>query len=169
MYEHFEHTADLGLRVRAADLDALFAEAAEALVIASKMAPDDPRLDGILERACTAARVELIDTLLGEGGSLASMRRHVAPLLLSRDEKLAEEALGPILNTPELPGAGDLLTSVLRMKYAPSHGRSTIASNSVSAITRRSSIGSSPLSCSSITVSTRCEGQSATMRLRARP
>lgn len=31
MYETFEHTADLGLRIRAADLDTLFAEAAEAL------------------------------------------------------------------------------------------------------------------------------------------
>ena len=31
MHEFFEHTADLGLRVRAADLDTLFAEAAEAL------------------------------------------------------------------------------------------------------------------------------------------
>jgi SHS2 domain-containing protein len=31
MYETFEHTADLGLRIRAADLDALFAEAAQAL------------------------------------------------------------------------------------------------------------------------------------------
>jgi SHS2 domain-containing protein len=31
MYETFEHTADLGLRIRAADLDQLFAEAAEAL------------------------------------------------------------------------------------------------------------------------------------------
>jgi SHS2 domain-containing protein len=31
MYETFEHTADLGLRVRAADLDTLFREAAEAL------------------------------------------------------------------------------------------------------------------------------------------
>jgi SHS2 domain-containing protein len=31
MHETFEHTADLGLRVRAATLDALFAEAAEAL------------------------------------------------------------------------------------------------------------------------------------------
>ena len=31
MYETFDHTADLGLRVRAADLDMLFAEAAEAL------------------------------------------------------------------------------------------------------------------------------------------
>ncbi len=31
MYETFEHTADLGLRIRAADLDTLFGEAAEAL------------------------------------------------------------------------------------------------------------------------------------------
>jgi SHS2 domain-containing protein len=31
MYETFDHTADLGLRVRATDLDTLFAEAAEAL------------------------------------------------------------------------------------------------------------------------------------------
>jgi SHS2 domain-containing protein len=31
MYETFEHTADLGLRVRAPDLDRLFAEAAQAL------------------------------------------------------------------------------------------------------------------------------------------
>ena len=34
MYELFEHTADLGLRVQAADLDTLFAEAAEALFAA---------------------------------------------------------------------------------------------------------------------------------------
>jgi SHS2 domain-containing protein len=34
MYEHFEHTADLGLRVRAPDLDTLFAEAALALTAA---------------------------------------------------------------------------------------------------------------------------------------
>jgi SHS2 domain-containing protein len=31
MYETFEHTADLGLRVRAPDLDTLFTEAARAL------------------------------------------------------------------------------------------------------------------------------------------
>ena len=31
MFETFDHTADLGLRVRAADLDTLFAEAAAAL------------------------------------------------------------------------------------------------------------------------------------------
>jgi SHS2 domain-containing protein len=34
MYETFEHTADLGLRVRAADLNALFAEAGQALFAA---------------------------------------------------------------------------------------------------------------------------------------
>jgi SHS2 domain-containing protein len=34
MYETFEHTADLGLRARAADLDRLFAETAEALFAA---------------------------------------------------------------------------------------------------------------------------------------
>jgi SHS2 domain-containing protein len=31
MYETFDHTADLGLRIRAADLNALFAEAGRAL------------------------------------------------------------------------------------------------------------------------------------------
>jgi len=34
MFEFFEHTADLGLRARAADLDTLFAEAAQALFAA---------------------------------------------------------------------------------------------------------------------------------------
>jgi SHS2 domain-containing protein len=34
MFELFEHTADLGLRMRAADLNTLFAEAAEALFAA---------------------------------------------------------------------------------------------------------------------------------------
>ncbi len=34
MYEFFEHTADLGLRSRAPDLDTLFAEAAQALFAA---------------------------------------------------------------------------------------------------------------------------------------
>jgi SHS2 domain-containing protein len=32
MYETFDHTADLGLRIRAADLDALFVEAGRALL-----------------------------------------------------------------------------------------------------------------------------------------
>jgi SHS2 domain-containing protein len=54
MYEHFEHTADLGLRVRAADLNTLFAEAAEAISTAivedvGTIEPREPlavRIDG---------------------------------------------------------------------------------------------------------------------------
>jgi SHS2 domain-containing protein len=40
MYEFFEHTADLGIRVRAADIDGLFAEAARALLAALLENPD---------------------------------------------------------------------------------------------------------------------------------
>jgi SHS2 domain-containing protein len=57
MFETFDHTADLGLRVRAADLNTLFAEAATALFstifedpatvvpkqsVEIELAPDDP-------------------------------------------------------------------------------------------------------------------------------
>jgi SHS2 domain-containing protein len=52
MYEFFEHTADLGLRVRAADLDALFAEAAEALFAA------------ILEGPATVRPLQRVDVSL---------------------------------------------------------------------------------------------------------
>jgi SHS2 domain-containing protein len=40
MYETFEHTADLGLRIRAEDLDALFVEAGCALMSALVENPD---------------------------------------------------------------------------------------------------------------------------------
>jgi SHS2 domain-containing protein len=40
MYELFEHTADMGLRVKAADLESLFSEAAEGLF--SIMAEEPP-------------------------------------------------------------------------------------------------------------------------------
>ena len=40
MYEFFEHTADLGLRVRAESLDALFADAARALFAAIVEQPE---------------------------------------------------------------------------------------------------------------------------------
>jgi SHS2 domain-containing protein len=43
MYDLFEHTADLGLRVRAADLDTLFAEAAACLFSAIVENPADIR------------------------------------------------------------------------------------------------------------------------------
>ncbi|HEY1377666.1 MAG TPA: archease [Gemmataceae bacterium] len=49
MHEHFEHTADLGLRVRAPDLDTLFAEAAEALTaaIVEDVATVEPRTEAV--------------------------------------------------------------------------------------------------------------------------
>jgi SHS2 domain-containing protein len=45
MYETFDHTADLGLRIRAPNLDALFAEAAEALfsVIIEELKTVEPK------------------------------------------------------------------------------------------------------------------------------
>ena len=45
MYETFDHTADLGLRVRAPDLDTLFVEAARGLfsVIVEDLATVEPR------------------------------------------------------------------------------------------------------------------------------
>jgi SHS2 domain-containing protein len=52
MYEHFEHTADLGLRVWAADPEALFAEAAAALFAA---VVED--LDAVEPREPTTVRV----------------------------------------------------------------------------------------------------------------
>ncbi|MFL5340122.1 MAG: archease [Gemmataceae bacterium] len=44
MFESFDHTADLGLRVRAPDLNTLFAEAAEALFSTLVENPADVRL-----------------------------------------------------------------------------------------------------------------------------
>jgi SHS2 domain-containing protein len=45
MYETFDHTADLGLRIRAADCDTLFAEAGQALfaTIVEDMGTIEPR------------------------------------------------------------------------------------------------------------------------------
>ncbi len=43
MYEHFDHTADLGLRIRAASLEELFAEAARALTAVLVDTPDSVR------------------------------------------------------------------------------------------------------------------------------
>ncbi|MFT3772838.1 MAG: hypothetical protein QM820_46220 [Minicystis sp.] len=50
---------------------------------------DEPRLDGILERAPEDARLRLLRALLDEGAPLASVRRHCAALLASRDERVA--------------------------------------------------------------------------------
>ena len=55
MYELFEHTADLGLRARAADLNTLFAEAAACLFSAIVEDPGTVRAE-------TAVTVELAGT-----------------------------------------------------------------------------------------------------------
>jgi SHS2 domain-containing protein len=53
MHEFFEHTADLGLRVHAADLETLFAEAATALFEAVV-----DNLDAVQPRQSVAVRVD---------------------------------------------------------------------------------------------------------------
>jgi len=61
MYENFEHTADLGLRIRAADLDTLFVEAAQCMfsAIVEDLATVRP-----LQRVDVAIQGDEIDFLL---------------------------------------------------------------------------------------------------------
>jgi SHS2 domain-containing protein len=49
MYEFFEHTADLGIRIRADSLDALFADAARGLFAAIVDGPETVRPDQRIE------------------------------------------------------------------------------------------------------------------------
>ena len=65
MYETFDHTADLGLRVRAADLDTLFAEAAEALtsVVVEDPASVEPSREVSIHVAGTDRTYLLFDWL----------------------------------------------------------------------------------------------------------
>lgn len=51
MHELFEHTADLGLRVRADDLESLFAESGLCLLCAMVDNPDDVRADQVINVA----------------------------------------------------------------------------------------------------------------------
>ena len=62
MYEVFEHTADLGLRVRAANIETLFAEAGRGLTsLIVDPATVEPRQDIEPVASCAAAA--------GHGGS----------------------------------------------------------------------------------------------------
>jgi len=65
MHEVFEHTADLGLRIRAADLDTLFTEAAEALfaVIVVDLASVRPEKQVEVCLAADALDMLLVDWL----------------------------------------------------------------------------------------------------------
>jgi len=65
MYELFEHTADLGLRVRAPDLDTLFAEAAACLfsAVVEDIGTIEPRQSVTVELAGTDREFLLFDWL----------------------------------------------------------------------------------------------------------
>jgi SHS2 domain-containing protein len=65
MYETFDHTADLGLRIRAPDLDTLFAEAARALfaVIVEDLEAVQPRQPVQVELAGEEREFLLFDWL----------------------------------------------------------------------------------------------------------
>jgi SHS2 domain-containing protein len=60
MHETFEHTADLGLRARAPDIDTLFVEAAEALFAAIIENPDAVQSQQQVEIQLTGADRELL-------------------------------------------------------------------------------------------------------------
>jgi SHS2 domain-containing protein len=67
MYETFEHTADIGLRVRAADLDRLFAEAARAMFSVMVENLDDVRPEEPVTFALSGDQPdELLRDWLGE-------------------------------------------------------------------------------------------------------
>jgi SHS2 domain-containing protein len=65
MYETFDHTADLGLRIRAANLDALFVEAAQALfsIVVEDLATVAPVRELQVEIAGTDREYLLFDWL----------------------------------------------------------------------------------------------------------
>ncbi len=58
MYETFEHTADIGLRARAADLNTLFAEAAKAFFSVITENPDEIRATDELSVAVEADQLD---------------------------------------------------------------------------------------------------------------
>jgi SHS2 domain-containing protein len=60
MYEHFEHTADLGIRVRASDLNSLFADAAIALFAAVVDNLDAVRLTRSIEVAIEGTELDYL-------------------------------------------------------------------------------------------------------------
>ncbi len=65
VYETFEHTADLGLRIRAPDLPTLFAEAAEALfsIIVTDLATVRPQIEQAFEVGGAPSDLLLFDWL----------------------------------------------------------------------------------------------------------
>ncbi len=114
MYETFEHTADLGLRVRAPDLDTLFVEAARALF--SAIVED---LDTVAPRQQVDVRLENedLELLLFDWLNELLYKFDTEHLLFSRFE----------VETRPLEGSGLLLKAVAwgepldRGRHALSH------------------------------------------------
>jgi SHS2 domain-containing protein len=80
MYETFDHTADVGLRIRAADLDTLFADAARAMF--SVMAGDLDAVRPTEEVSITLAADDL-DALLRDWLGELLYTFHVRKLVFS--------------------------------------------------------------------------------------
>jgi SHS2 domain-containing protein len=90
MYETFDHTADVGLRIRAADLDTLFADAARAMF--SVMAGDLQAVRPVEEVRITLADDDL-DALLRDWLGELLYTFHVRKLVFS-DFSVAVSARG---------------------------------------------------------------------------
>lgn len=80
MFELFDHTADVGLRIRAADLDMLFADAARAMF--SVMA-DDLEAVRPLEEVAIALEADDLDALLRDWLAELLYVFHVRKLVFS--------------------------------------------------------------------------------------
>ena len=80
MFETFDHTADVGLRIRAADLDTLFADAARAMfsVMAGDLGAVRPR-----EEVCIALAADDLDALLRDWLGELLYTFHVRKLVFS--------------------------------------------------------------------------------------
>ena len=83
MYETFEHTADLGLRIRAEDLNNLFAEAGRALFSVIVENPEDIR---IVEEIPYTIKVDDVEELLHDWLSELLFTFHVHRRLLAKFE-----------------------------------------------------------------------------------
>jgi SHS2 domain-containing protein len=81
MYEIFEHTADLGLRIRSGDLDALFAEAGEALLAAIC---DDPASVETAEEVEFSLEADRADDLLHDWLSELLYTFHTRRMVFAR-------------------------------------------------------------------------------------
>jgi hypothetical protein len=91
------------------------AAAAKALVMTGESPADDPRLDGILERAPERECEELVSALLDAGAPLSTVRRHCARLLLSRDERIAIDVFVTLERFARGAEMWDLMESVMAL------------------------------------------------------